>query len=324
MESEHQVVAIGNSLVDVIADVEEAFITANGLNRGSMTLIDSARAESLYAAMPPAIESSGGSAGNTTAGIASLGGSAAFIGKVADDQLGGVYRHDFHAAGVTYSVPPSTKGSPTGRCLIAVTPDAQRTMSTFLGAGVDLGPEDVDEVLVAGAQVTFLEGYLWDPPRAKEAFLKAARVAHEAGRKVSLTLSDSFCVDRYREEFRDLVEHHVDILFANEGEIISLYEVADFDAALQRVRGHCEVAALTRSAKGSVIVARDEIHVIDAASVARVIDTTGAGDLYAAGFLFGYTSGMALPECGRIASIAAAEIISHFGPRPEVALRTLI
>jgi len=323
-ETQHDVVAIGNALVDVIADVDEAFIASQGLNRGAMTLIDAERAEGLYAAMPPAIEMSGGSAGNTIAGVASLGGRAAYIGKVADDQLGRVFRHDIRAAGVTYEVPPANGGAPSGRCLIVVTPDAQRTMNTFLGAGVDLGPEDVDAALIAGAQVTYLEGYLWDPPRAKEAFLKATRVAHEAGRKVSLTLSDPFCVDRYREEFLDLVEHHVDILFANEIEIMSLYQVADFDAALQRVRGHCEVAALTRSEKGSVIVAGDEVHVVDAAPVSRVVDTTGAGDMYAAGFLYGYTQELELARCGRIGAIAAAEVISHYGARPEVSLRSLI
>ena len=323
-ETQHDVVAIGNALVDVIADVDEAFIASQGLNRGAMTLIDAERAEGLYAAMPPAIEMSGGSAGNTIAGVASLGGRAAYIGKVADDQLGRVFRHDIRAAGVTYEVPPANGGAPSGRCLIVVTPDAQRTMNTFLGAGVDLGPEDVDAALIAGAQVTYLEGYLWDPPRAKEAFLKATRVAHEAGRKVSLTLSDPFCVDRYREEFLDLVEHHVDILFANEIEIMSLYQVADFDAALQRVRGHCDVAALTRSEKGSVIVAGDEVHVVDAAPVSRVVDTTGAGDMYAAGFLYGYTQELELARCGRIGAIAAAEVISHYGARPEVSLRSLI
>jgi len=323
-ETRHDVVAMGNALVDVIADVDEAFIARQQLNRGTMTLIDAERAEVLYAAMPPAIEMSGGSAGNTIAGVASLGGRAAYIGKVADDQLGRVFRHDIRAAGVTYDVPPADGGSPSGRCLIVVTPDAQRTMSTFLGAGVGLGPEDVDEALIAGAKVTYLEGYLWDPPRAKEAFLKTTRVAHEAGRKVSLTLSDPFCVDRYREEFLDLVEHHVDILFANEIEIMSLYQVRDFDAALQHVRGHCEIAALTRSEKGSLIVSGDEVHVIDAAPVERVVDTTGAGDMYAAGFLYGYTQGMDLARCGRIGAIAAAEVISHFGARPEVSLRSLI
>jgi sugar/nucleoside kinase (ribokinase family) len=323
-QAEHDVVAIGNALVDVIADVGDAFIEAHGLVRGAMTLIDAARAEELYSAMPPAMEMSGGSAGNTIAGIASLGGRAAYIGKVADDQLGRVYRHDITAAGVTYDVAPSQVGAPTGRCLVAVTPDAQRTMSTYLGAGVDLGPDDVDEGLIANAQVTFLEGYLWDPPRAKEAFLKASRIAHAAGRKVSLTLSDEFCVDRYREEFRDLVEHHVDILFANESEIISLYQVRSFDEALQIVRGHCEITALTRSEKGSVIVAGDEVHVVGAERIARVVDTTGAGDLYAAGFLFGYTRGLKPVESARIASIAAAEVISHFGARPEVPLRGLL
>jgi sugar/nucleoside kinase (ribokinase family) len=322
--TQHDVVAIGNALVDVIADVDEAFIGAHGLNRGTMTLIDAERAEALYAAMPPALEMSGGSAGNTIAGVASLGGRAAYIGKVADDQLGRVFRHDIRAAGVTYGVPPANGGAPTGRCLIVVTPDAQRTMNTYLGAGAGLGPEDVDEALIAGAKVTYLEGYLWDPPRAKEAFLKATRVAHEAGRKVSLTLSDPFCVDRYREEFLDLVRHHVDILFANEIEIMSLYKAGDFDAALQHVRGHCEVAALTRSEKGSVIVAGGEVHVIDAARVQHVVDTTGAGDMYAAGFLYGYTRGMDLARCGRIGAIAAAEVISHFGARPEVSLRSLI
>jgi sugar/nucleoside kinase (ribokinase family) len=318
------VVAIGNALVDVIADVGDAFLEAEHLKRGSMTLIDAARAEQLYAAMPPAIEASGGSAGNTISSIAQLGGRAAYIGKVADDDLGRVFRHDMTAAGVTYTVAPSNTGEPTGRCLIVVTPDAQRTMSTYLGAGVELGPPDVDEALIASAKVVFLEGYLWDPPGAKQAFLKAARASHAAGRKVSLTLSDSFCVDRYREEFLELVENEIDVLFANEAEITSLYQVATFDEALQRVRGHCEVAALTRSEKGSVIVAGNEVHVVDPAPVERVVDTTGAGDLYAGGFLYAYTQGMDLARCGRIASICAAEVISHVGPRPEASLRALI
>jgi sugar/nucleoside kinase (ribokinase family) len=324
VEPRFDVVAIGNALVDVIAEVDEEFLQDHRLERGAMTLIDAARAEELYAAMPPAIEASGGSAGNTIASIASLGGRAAYIGKVADDQLGAVFRHDLTAAGVSYEVQPSSSGEPTGRCLIVVTPDAQRTMSTFLGAGVELGPPDVDSDLIGDAEVTFLEGYLWDPPGAKEAFLKAARAAHAAGRKVSLTLSDPFCVDRYREEFLELVENEIDILFANEAEIVSLYQVAGFDEALQHVRGHCEVAALTRSEKGSVIVAGEEVHVIDAAPVERVTDTTGAGDLYAAGFLYGYTQGFDLARCGRTASICAAEIISHYGARPEADLRALI
>lgn len=320
----HDVVAIGNALVDVIAEVDESFITTHGLTRGAMTLIDAERAQSLYAAMPPAIESSGGSAGNTVAGIASLGGRPAYIGKVADDQLGEVYRHDMSASGVSYEVPPSRTGEPTGRCLVLVTPDAQRTMSTFLGAGVELGPEDVDEDLISSAQVTFLEGYLWDPPRAKEAFLKAVSVAHAAGRKVSLTLSDEFCVDRYRNEFRELVNEHVDILFANEGEIMSLYQTPTFEDALKALRGRCSLAAITRSALGSVILDGDRRIDVQAAPVERLIDTTGAGDLYAAGFLFAYTQGRTLDECGRIASIAAGEIISHFGPRAETRLAALI
>ncbi len=322
-EAAFDVVGIGNALVDVIAHADDTFLTENALAKGTMTLIDARRADELYARMPPAAESSGGSAGNTIAGVASLGGRAAYIGKVCDDQLGRVYRHDIRALGVTFDVPPATGGA-TGRCLIVVTPDAQRTMQTYLGAGSDLGPEDVDERLIASAHVTYLEGYLWDPPRAKEAFLKAARIAHEAGRRVALTLSDPFCVERHREEFLDLVAGHIDVLFANEIEIISLYQVERFDDALQQVRGHCEIAALTRSELGAVIVTRDEIHVLDAEPVGRVVDTTGAGDLYAAGFLFGLTHGMDVATCGRIAGIAAAEVISHYGARPVVPLKGFV
>jgi sugar/nucleoside kinase (ribokinase family) len=321
---EFEVVAMGNALVDVIADVEEGFLTEQGLVKGSMTLIDAERAEQLYAAMPPAIEISGGSAGNTIAGVASFGARAAYIGQVADDQLGRVFRHDIRASGVAYDVPPGEGEAPTGRCLIAVTPDAQRTMNTFLGAGVDLGPEDVPDGLIRSAKVTYLEGYLWDPPRAKEAFVKAAELAHAAERKVALTLSDSFCVERHRADFLGLVERHIDILFANEAEIRSLYRVDSFDEALKRVRGHCEIAALTRSEKGSVIATKRDIFTIKAASVPAVIDTTGAGDLYAAGFLFGYTQDLALKRCGELASLAAAEVISHYGARPEISLRSLL
>ena len=317
------VVGIGNAMVDVIAHVDDAFLREHGLAKGTMTLVDAAQAERLYASMPPAAETSGGSAGNTIAGIASLGGRAAYIGKVCDDQLGRVYRHDIRALGETFDV-ASARKSTTGRCMILVTSDAERTMLTYLGAGSDLGPADVDEQLIAAAQVTFLEGYLWDPPNAKEAFLKAARLAHAVGRRVSLTLSDPFCVERHRAEFLDLVAGHVDVLFANEIEIMSLYQVDSFDDALQKVRGHCEIAALTRSALGSVIATKDEVHVLDAEPVTRVVDTTGAGDLYAAGFLYGLTQGMDPAKCGRIASIAAAEIISHFGARPEVSLAELV
>ena len=317
------VIGIGNALVDVIAHVDDVFLRANGLTKGAMMLIDSERAQQFYAAMPPAMEMSGGSAGNTIVGVASLGGRAAYIGRVSDDELGRVFRHDIAAAGVAFDA-PAASGLPTGRCLIVVTSDAQRTMQTYLGAGTELGPEDVDEALIASAAVTYLEGYLWDPPRAKEAFLKAAAIAHGAGRRVSLSLSDSFCVDRHREEFRDLVEDHIDVLFANESEIISLYETTSFDEALDRVRGRCEIAALTRSEKGAVILAGNDVHVVAAEPVEQLVDTTGAGDLYAAGFLFGLTQGMPIPLCGRIGAIAAAEIISHFGARPETSLADLV
>jgi sugar/nucleoside kinase (ribokinase family) len=321
-EPKFDVVAIGNALVDVIAHVDDAFITRHALTKGTMALIDAERADAFYAQMPPALESSGGSAGNTIAGVASLGGAAAYIGKVADDELGSVFRHDISALGVSYDVPPALTAT-TGRCLIVVTPDAERTMQTYLGAGSSLGPDDVNEAVIASSRITYLEGYLWDPPGAKQAFLKAARIAHEAGRRVSLTLSDPFCVDRFRGEFQDLVAGHIDVLFANESEIMSLYEVATFDEALQRVRGHCEVAALTRSEKGAVIVAGDELHVVDAEAT-HVVDTTGAGDLYAAGFLFGLTHGRDIITCARIAAICAAEVISHYGARPEVSLSDLV
>jgi sugar/nucleoside kinase (ribokinase family) len=317
------VVGIGNAIVDVIAHSNDAFLAQQGLNKGGMALVDTARAEALYAVMGPGIEASGGSAGNTMAGIASLGGSGAYIGKVRNDELGDVFRHDMTAIGVRFTTAPATSGPPTARCLILVTPDAQRTMNTFLGACVDLGPEDVAAEIVAAAQVTYLEGYLFDPPRAKEAFRKAAGLAHAAGRRVSLSLSDPFCVGRYRAEFRELVQNHVDVLFANESEICSLYETEDFDAAVAQVRGHCEIAALTRSEKGSVVVAGTHAHLIDAARVEKVLDTTGAGDLYASGFLFGLTHGRDLATCGKLGSLCAAEAISHFGARPETPLKTL-
>ncbi|MGE5147569.1 MAG: adenosine kinase [Candidatus Eiseniibacteriota bacterium] len=323
-ESSLDVVGIGNAIVDVLAHTEDAFLEKNALAKGAMTLIDTVQAETLYQAMGPGIEISGGSAANTMAGFASLGGKGAFFGKVKDDQLGQVFRHDIRAAGVSYDTKPAKDGPPTARCLIFVTPDAQRTMQTFLGASVALGPEDVSEKTVQSAQVTYLEGYLWDPPRAKEAFIKAAELAHKAGRKVALTLSDPFCVDRHRAEFHRLVDGHVDILFANEIEIMSLYEVKSFDEALQAVRGRCEIAALTRSSKGSVLVRGDEVHVVDAEPISKVVDTTGAGDLYAAGVLYGLTHGKNLAAAGRIGSIAAAEAISHMGARPETPLKDLM
>ncbi len=322
-EADLDVVCIGNAIVDVLTHCDVETIGRLGLNRDTMTLIDAERARQLYDAMGPAIEASGGSAGNTAAGIASLGGRAGYVGKVRDDQFGGVFGHDIRAAGVAFETPPAAGGPPTARCLIFITADAHRTMNTYLGACVNLRPEDIDPDFIARAKVTYMEGYLWDREDAKQAFLKAAEAAHDAGRQVSLTLSDPFCVDRHRLSFLDFTRGHVDILFANEAEITALYRVQDFDAALQHVREDCEVAALTRSGKGSVIVAGEEVHVIDAEPVA-VVDTTGAGDLYAAGFLYGATNGHGLAACGHIASIAAAEVIGHIGPRPQVALATLV
>jgi sugar/nucleoside kinase (ribokinase family) len=289
-----------------------------------MTLIDAHQAQKIYGAMGPGIECSGGSAANTMAGFASLGGRAAFIGKVHDDQLGRVFRHDMTSIGVAFTTPAMRKGPTTARCLILVTPDAQRTMQTYLGACVELGPEDIEEELIASSSITYLEGYLYDPPRAKEAFQKAATIAHRAGGRVALSLSDSFCVHRHRAEFVELVKSHVDILFANEAEICALYECENFDDALQEARGHCEVAALTRSAKGSVVLAGDEVHVVDAMAVEKVVDTTGAGDLYAAGFLWGLTHGHSLADCGRAGGACAAEIISHIGARPDQPLGPLV
>lgn len=322
-EPELDVVGIGNALVDVLSHADEDQVTRQGLVKGTMHLVDEARARTLYEAMGPGVEMSGGSAANTVVGVASFGGRAHYVGKVRDDQLGEVFGHDLRATGVGYDTPRATSGPPTGRCLILVTPDAQRTMSTFLGASVRLGPADVDRRLVARGKILYLEGYLFDPPEAQEAFRTAAAIAHEAGRKVALTLSDPFCVERHRAAFLDLVEHHVDILFANELEICALYQVRDFDAALPHVRGHCELAALTRSAKGSVLVNGDRMHVIRAHPVEAVVDTTGAGDLYASGVLYGLAQGLDLPTCGRLGSLAAAEVIAHVGARPMVPLADL-
>jgi sugar/nucleoside kinase (ribokinase family) len=322
-EAEFDVVGIGNALVDVIAAVDDAFVEAHGYPHGAMTLIDLDEAEAIYADMPPAQETSGGSCANTIAGLASFGASSAFIGRVRDDQLGEVYTHDLRSLGVHFEVAPATSGPATGRCLIMVTPDAQRTQCTYLGASTFIAPEDVDPGVIARAQVTYLEGYLWDQPSAKDALRKAAAAAGDANRRVALTLSDPFCVDRHRDEFRTLVEHEIDVLFANEVEIRSLYETDDFDTALQHVRHRCEIAALTRSELGSVIVSGDEVHLVDAAPVDHVIDTTGAGDQYAAGFLYGLTRGHDLATCGRLGSAAAAEVISHFGARPMVSLAEL-
>jgi sugar/nucleoside kinase (ribokinase family) len=317
------VVGIGNALVDVLSHETETFIGDHHLEKGAMTLVDTERAEQLYASMGPAAEISGGSAANTMVGVTSFGGTAAFIGRVNDDQLGAVFAHDIRAAGVEFTTKPATDGDPTGRCLIVVTPDAQRTLNTYLGASARLGPGQLDDDLLARAQILFLEGYLWEQPESKDAFRRATTVAHDAGNRVALTLSDSFCVERHRAEFVDLIGHEVDVLFANEAEITSLYEVATFDDALQRVAHQCEIAALTRSEKGAVIVTRDEVHVIDAARVPHVVDTTGAGDLFAAGFLFGLTHGYDLGTAGRLGALAAGEVIAHLGARPEASLAEL-
>ena len=323
-EAALDVLGVGNAIVDVLAQSDDRFLAAHGLEKGMMTLIDAERAHELYDAMGPAVEMSGGSAANTLAGIASLGGAGAYIGKVRNDQLGGVFSHDLRAAGVDYRSWPAESGPPTARCLIFVTADAQRTMQTYLGVSVTLGPGDIDPEAVGSAHITYLEGYLFDRPEAKQAFVKAAEIAHAAGRRVALTLSDPFCVDRHRGEFRHLVEVHIDILFANQAEIESLYQAANFDAALQHVRGHCDVAALTRGPQGSVVVAGDEVHVVDAVPVDKVVDTTGAGDLFAAGFLFGLTHDRNLAACARIGGLAAAEVIGHYGARPETSLSKLM
>lgn len=319
----YDVAGIGNAIVDVIAEADDAFLIANGIVKGGMSLIDDDRAAELYGKMGQAIEISGGSCANTIAGIASLGGKGAFFGKVRNDQLGDVFAHDIRSLGVRFDCLPAVAGPSTARCLIAVTPDGQRSMSTYLGAAQALSPADLDLDIIAAAAITYMEGYLWDPVEAKEAFLLAAKTAREAGRLVSLSLSDSFCVGRYRDEFRRLAKDEVDLLFANESEILSLYEVDVFDEALTRVKADCKFAALTRSEAGSVIVANGEVHVIDAEKVARVVDTTGAGDLYAAGFLYGLSRGKDPVTCGRLGSMAAAEAISHYGARPLKSLADL-
>ena len=323
MEPSLDVVGVGNSIVDVIAMVGDDFIGIHGLAKGAMTLIDEERATSLYAAMPPALEISGGSAANTVAGVASFGGSAAYIGKVRDDHLGEVFAHDLRAAGVGFDVPLASSGPPTGRSLIQVTPDAERTMNTFLGTSALLMPADIDPELVASAAITYCEGYLWDVDVAKAAIRSAMDAASEAGRLVSLTLSDSFCVDRHRHEWLDLINDTVDLLFANETEICSLFEIDDFESAAAQASEITEIVALTRSARGSVVVSRGERVEVPAVDVAEVVDATGAGDLYASGFLYGLASGVGLQRCAELGSIAAAEIISHVGARRKARLGSL-
>jgi sugar/nucleoside kinase (ribokinase family) len=317
------VLTIGNAIVDVLARVDEAFLEKNELVKASMRLIDEPEAHRLYELVGPSVIISGGSAANTAAGISSLGGRAAFIGKVRDDQLGEFFTHDIRATGVIFEGQPASSGPATARSFILITPDGERTMNTYLGACTTLSPKDIDKVMVEEAAVTYLEGYLWDPPAAKDAFVKAAQLARKAGRKVALTLSDSFCVERHRSSFRELIARDIDILFANERELASLYETSFFDEALQRVRKEVELAVLTRSEAGSVVAFKDEFHVVEAKKVANLVDATGAGDLYASGFLFGLTRGRPLVECARLGSLAAAEVISHIGARPQTSLKAL-
>ena len=318
----YDVIGIGNAIVDIIARCDEGFLSKHDLAKGSMRLIDADEANRLYAAMGPAVERSGGSVANAIAGLASFGAKCGFIGRVAADQFGGIFRHDIRSLGVAYDTLPAD-GAPTARCLILVTPDGERTMNTFLGASVDFKPEDLDLALIGAAKIVYLEGYLFDRDEAKAAFRKAAREAKKAGAKVALTLSDAFCVDRHREDFKALVREGSDIVFANEKEITTLYQVNSFAEAADAALKDCEMAVLTRSEEGSVIVAAGETIKIEADRVPQVVDLTGAGDLYAAGFLYGLTQGAPLKACGRLGSLAAGEVIGHIGARPEISLRKL-
>jgi len=315
------VVGIGNAIVDVLTQTDDAFLEGEDLAKGTMTLVDEARADAVYDKVPPAMECSGGSAANTIAVLAGLGAKTAFMGKVRNDAFGRIFAHDIRSLGVHFDTTPAEDGPATAKCLVLVTPDAQRTMLTCLGASIHLKPADVDLDVIKAAQVTYLEGYLWDPEDAKQAFRTAAAAARAAGREVALSLSDPFCVDRHRADFLDLIEGHVDILFANEAEIMSLYQVDAFEDALDKVKGHCKVAVLTRSEKGSVVVGPDDTVAVAAAPVDHVIDTTGAGDAYAAGFLYGYTRDGDLGVCARMGGIAAAEVIAQIGARPETDLK---
>ena len=323
-EKIYDVVGIGNAIVDIIARCDEGFLSKHDLAKGFMRLIDAAEANRLYEAMGPAIERSGGSVANSIAGLASFGAKCGFIGRVAADQFGGIFRHDIRSLGVDYDTLPASDGAPTARCLILVTPDGERTMNTFLGAAQNLYPADVDAGMIAASAFTYLEGYLWDPPHAKEAFRKAATIAHEAGRKVALTLSDAFCVSRYRAEFVELIKTGtVDLVFANESELKSLYETADVDTAVVALRDDARLAVVTRSEKGCVVVGKDGTIEVPAAPIDTLVDATGAGDLFAAGFLFGLARGRDHKTAAQLGAMAAAEVIQHIGARPEVSLKEL-
>lgn len=318
------VLTVGNAIVDIIARCDDQFLADNAITKAAMNLIDAERAELLYSHMGPAIEASGGSAGNTAAGIANFGGKAAYFGKVARDQLGEIFSHDIRALGVHYQTQPLESFPPTARSMIFVTEDGERSMNTYLGACVELGPEDVEADVVAEAKVTYFEGYLWDPPRAKEAIRECARIAHENGREVSMTLSDSFCVGRYRDEFLELMRSGtVDIVFANRQEALSLYETDDFEEALTQIARDCKIAAVTMSEDGAVILRGSERYQVDAIALEELVDTTGAGDLFAAGFLYGYTQGRELKDCGKLGCLAAGTVIQQIGPRPDKSLSEL-
>jgi sugar/nucleoside kinase (ribokinase family) len=318
------VLGIGNAIVDVIARAEDDFLVQHQMQKGAMTLIDEDRAQAIYAAMGPATEISGGSAANTVVGAASLGGRAAFVGKVKQDELGQHFAHDIRAAGVAFESKAALGGPSTARCYIMVTPDGKRTMNTYLGAAQNLSPEDISEDLIASAAITYLEGYLWDPPQAKDAFRKAATLAHAASRRVALTLSDAFCVDRYRAEFLDLIRSGlVDIVFANESELHSLYETSDFAAAATQLSQDAKLGVVTRSEKGCVVVSKQGVEAVPAHPIESLIDATGAGDLFAAGFLVGHARGQDHQSAARLGALAAAEVIQHIGARPQQPLRAL-
>lgn len=318
------VLGIGNAIVDILAKTDDAFLTAHAMAKGSMSLIDEAQAAAIYTAMGPGIEISGGSAANTIVGVADFGARAAFVGKVKNDQLGGVFSHDIRAAGVAFQTEAASDGPATACCYVLVTPDGERTMNTYLGAAQNLHPRDIDAAQIGAASITYLEGYLWDPKDAKDAFVKAAAAAHAASRTVALTLSDAFCVGRYRAEFLDLMRKRtVDLVFANEAELTALYETADFDAALAQFRQDVGLGVVTRSEKGCVVVSKDGVENVPAFPVDKVVDTTGAGDLFAAGFLFGMVRGMEAKRAAQLGALAAAEIIQHIGARPQTSLKAL-
>ncbi|MCP3395570.1 adenosine kinase [Bradyrhizobium sp. CCGB20] len=320
----YDVLGIGNALFDVLVKTDEAFLGKHGMTKGSMSLIDEARAAAIYKDMGPATEVSGGSAANTIVGIGSLGARAAYVGKVKDDQIGKLYVHDIRAAGVAFNTPAAKDGPATGCSYILVTGDGERTMNTYLGAAQDLSPADIDPAEIAAAGIVYLEGYLWDPKNAKDAFVKAAEIAHGAKRKVALTLSDSFCVDRYRDEFLGLMRNGtVDIVFANESELHSLYMTSDFDTALKQLRNDVKLGVVTRSEKGCVVVTPTDAVAAPASPITKLVDTTGAGDLFAAGFLYGLARNLAHKQCGELGALAAAEVIQHIGARPQVSLKEL-